>query len=329
MPMTPEAIRDLSRKFMESRIVLTAVELDIFSLLARGPLTSDEVADQLQLTPRGAAILLDALVPIGLLLKQDGRYSCPEEVAAALSTDSPGSLAPMILLSVGGWRRWSALTDIVRHGAVDAGPGLNKLDQADQPTFVRAMHAIACRLAPPIVAAVKPGGARRLLDVGGALGAYTQAFLEAAPGLHATLFDLPPIVEMARERFASTELAGRVTLVAGDFYRDELPPDHDLALLSAIIHQNSPEQNLELYRKVHRALQSGGRLVIRDHVMSADHTQPASGTLFAVNMLVVTAGGSTYAFDDIRQGLEQAGFVRVALLQSGERMDGLVEAFKP
>jgi hypothetical protein len=63
--------------------------------------------------------------------------------------------------------------------------------------------------------------------------------------------------------------------------------------------------------------------VIRDHVMSADHTQPASGILFAVNMLVVTAGGSTYSFDDIRQGLEEAGFVRVTLLQTGERMDGL------
>ena len=69
--------------------------------------------------------------------------------------------------------------------------------------------------------------------------------------------------------------------------------------------------------------------MIRDHVMSPDHTQPASGTLFAVNMLVVTAGGSTYSFDEIRQGLEAAGFTRVRLLQTGERMDGLVEAFKP
>jgi len=124
-------------------------------------------------------------------------------------------------------------------------------------------------------------------------------------------------------------VAERITFVAGDFYADELPIGHDLALLSAIIHQNSPEQNIELYRKVGRALEPGGRLVIRDHVMNPEPTEPARGTLFAINMLVVTAGGSTYSFDEIRQGLEAAGFTRVKLLQNGERMDGLVEAFNP
>jgi predicted O-methyltransferase YrrM len=314
---------------MESRIYLTAVELDLFSLLARGPLASSEVARRLELAPRGAAILLDALVPMGLLQKQDGCYTCPAEVAAVLSTDSPRSLLPMAQLSIGGWRRWSELTEIVRHGAPGTRPAVYAIEHHEEPTFVRAMHVLASRAAPAIVAAVDPGGARRLLDVGGALGAYTQAFLEAAPELRATLFDLPPVVQMARERLEGTELARRVTFVAGDFYQDELPADHDLALLSAIIHQNSGEQNLELYRKVHGALRSGGRLVIRDHVMSPDHTRPASGTLFAVNMLVVTAGGSTYSFDEIRRGLEEAGFTRIELLQSGERMDGLVEAFRP
>ncbi|MDI9613497.1 MAG: methyltransferase [Acidobacteriota bacterium] len=329
MPITPETILSLSQKFMESRIFLTAAELDLFSLLAKGPLTSSEVADRLKITQRGAAILLDALVPMGLLQKQDGRYVCPAEVAELLSKDSPGSMMPMILLSAGGWRRWSELTEIVRHGATRAWPELYDIDPSEYATFVRAMHVIAYRMAPAIVAAINPGGARRLLDIGGALGAYTQAFLEAAPELCATLFDLPRVIQIARERFTGTDLARRITFVAGDFYRDELPADHDLALLSAIIHQNSSEQNLELYRKVYRALRPGGRLVIRDHVMSADHTLPAGGAFFAVNMLVATVGGSTYSFDEIRRSLEEAGFARISLLQSGERMDGLVEAFKP
>jgi SAM-dependent methyltransferase len=328
MPTNPETILGLTRKFMESRIFLTAAELDLFSLLAKEPLTSSEVADRRKITLRGTAILLDALVPMGLLQKQDGRYACTAEVAEVLSKDSPSSLMPMILMSLGGWRRWSELTEIVRHGT-KAWPELYNIDPSEQAPFVGAMHVIAYRTAPAIVAAVNPGDAQRLLDIGGALGAYTQAFLEAAPELCATLFDLPPVIQMARERLAGTEMARRITFVTGDFYRDELPADHDLAFLSAIIHQNSSEQNLELYRKVRRALRAGGRLVIRDHVMNPDHTQPASGTLFAVNMLVVTAGGSTYSFDEIRQGLEEAGFTRVSLLQSDERMDGLVEAFKP
>ena len=239
MPMNPETIIGLGRKFMEPRILLTAAELDVFSLIAKGPLTADEVASRLEVAPRGVTILLDALVPMGLLEKRDGRYSCPAEVAAALSKDSPTSLLPMLMINAGGWRRWSNLTEIVRRGATDARPAVYDNDRREQATFVRAMDAIAARLAPAIAAAVDPGGAKRLLDIGGALGSYTQALLEAAPGLSATLFDLPAVVEMAQKRFEGTDLAARITFVAGDFYEDELPVDHDLALLSAIIHQNS------------------------------------------------------------------------------------------
>ena len=146
--------------------------------------------------------------------------------------------------------------------------------------------------------------------------------------MRATLFDLPSVIQMAQRRLADTDLLDRITFVAGDYHKDELPAGHDLALLSAIIHQNSPEQNIELYGKMYRALQPGGRLVIRDHVMSSDHTQPASGALFAVNMLVGTPGGSTYSFEEIKASLESAGFIKINLIQPDEQMTGLVEGFR-
>jgi trans-aconitate methyltransferase len=97
-----------------------------------------------------------------------------------------------------------------------------------------------------------------LLDIGGASGSYTEAFLQAYPGMRATLFDLPSVIQMAQRRLADTDLLDRITFVAGDYHKDELPAGHDLALLSAIIHQNSPEHNIELYGKIYRALQPGG-----------------------------------------------------------------------
>jgi len=133
---------------------------------------------------------------------------------------------------------------------------------------------------------------------------------------------------MARQRLGDAGLLDRVTLVGGDFYRDEFPAGHDLAFLSAIIHQNSPLQNLDLYRKIFRSLATGGRIIIRDHVMEADRTRPKDGAIFAVNMLVGTTGGNTYTFEEIQSGLAQAGFTRIRLLQRGEHMDGLVEGFK-
>ena len=229
----------------------------------------------------------------------------------------------------GGWKRWSNLTDIVLHGKKEIkGPALD-IDESETDTFIGAMHARARILAPGIATATKPGKAKKLLDIGGGSGAYTQAFLEESPSLTATIFDLPATLKIARTHLAAGDLADRIEFVAGDFYKDELPAGHDLALLSAIIHQNSPEQNLELYRKIFKALEPGGRLVIRDHVMNEDHTQPNSGSFFAVNMLVVTKGGNTYSFEEIRSSLESAGFIKVRLIQSGEKMNGLVEGFKP
>jgi hypothetical protein len=328
---TPEALLGLVRRFTESRILMSAARLDVFTLLSDAGLTAADVAERLQATLRGTTVLLDALTAMGLLDKDEGRYRCPPGLVAALSAESPTSVLPMVLHSDGMWQRWSSLTDIVRRGPdAGRGPSFTDEDGARQAAFVGAMHAIGRRLAGPLAAEIAPGPARRLLDVGGALGTYTQAFLEASPALHATLFDLPPVIELARRRLAAVNLRERVTLVAGDFYRDELPAGHDLALLSAIIHQNGPEQNAALYGKVRRALDPGGRLVIRDHVMSPDRTRPRSGALFAVNMLVGTPEGGTYTFDEIRDGLAAAGFERIRLLrEDDDRMGGLVEGFTP
>jgi SAM-dependent methyltransferase len=143
------------------------------------------------------------------------------------------------------------------------------------------------------------------------------------------LFDLKRVIPMARERLRAEGLLRRVKFVPGDFYTDELPYGCDLALLSAIIHQNSPAENLTLFRKIRRALEPGGALLIRDHIMDESRTTPPAGALFALNMLVNTDGGDTYTFPEVRKGLERAGFVDVRLLRIGERMDCLVEARKP
>jgi len=226
------------------------------------------------------------------------------------------------------WPRWSQLTEIVRKGAVERPAGIFE-DESELQAFIGAMHVVGKPAASAIAEQAHAEGSRKLLDVGGATGTYAEAFLRKYPGMRATVFDQPAVIRFAEARLKDTGLMDRISLVAGDFYADELPGGHDLALLSAIIHQNSPEQNLALYQKVFRALVSGGRILIRDHVLRPDRTQPRGGAIFAVNMLTGTSGGNCYTLDDIRTGLEAAGFVRIRLLQSGERMDALVEAFKP
>jgi len=326
---TAESILNAARQFTQSRVLLTAAELDVFTPLARESLTFEEVAARVGGDLRGIRILLDALAGMGLLVKENARYRCEGEVAAALSSDSPTSVRPMLMHSNALWGRWSLLTEIAR----GARPSGNPLTAAHRPeereAFIGAMHAVSQGRAPAVVEAVQPGAARHLVDVGGASGTYTEAFLRACPEMRATIFDLPPVVEMARKRLTPTGLLSRITLVAGDFLVDPIPGGHDLALLSAIIHQNSPEQNLALYRNCFGGLVPGGRIVVRDHILDETRTQPPAGALFAVNMLTATDGGDCYTFDEIRQGLEAAGFVRVKQIAEDEQMSGLVEAFRP
>ncbi len=324
---TLESILNLGRQFMTSRVLITGAELDLFRLLADTPRTIDEIVREKEADHRGMAILLDALTSLGILVKTDGKYQTEASAASLLAGDLSESVLPMVLHLSTLWQTWSRLTDVVlgKPGASLKGQGA--LAEGHIEAFIGAMHTMASRTAPEIVAAVDPGSARRLLDVGGGSGSYTIAFLRASGNLSATLFDLPDVVEMARERLQADGVLDRVTLVPGDFYKDELPGGHDLALLSAIIHQNSPAQNQILFEKIYRALDPGGRFIVRDHVMSPDRTEPLEGALFAINMLVGTPAGTTYTFEEIEAGLLAAGFTRIRLIRR-KGMHSLVEGFK-
>jgi predicted O-methyltransferase YrrM len=324
----PEVILKPARQFMESRILLSAAEMNIFTYLDGTPSTAKDLANRLHADLRGLTILLDALAAMDLLSKQQDMYMTAA-AAPFLSDKSSRSVLPMLRHAGHLWESWSGLTSKVRNHESAEAPVCFTRAAGELNAFIGAMHVVGMPLARKIVKAVQPGAARNLLDVGGASGTYTIAFLKAVPKMKATLFDRPAVIKLARDRLIEARMLDRVHLAPGDFYEDELPGGHDLAMLSAIIHQNSPGENVELFRKVLRAMVSGGRIIIRDHVMEPDRTKPKDGAIFAVNMLVNTEGGSTYTFDEIRNWLMQAGFVNVRLIQPGEHMDALVEAIKP
>jgi predicted O-methyltransferase YrrM len=327
-PANPQEILALSRNFMECRALLTGAELNIFNHLTDSA-SSRDLAEKQGWHERPLTVVLDALTAIGLLIKKDGLYRTDPDLLPFLRSDSPQTVLPMIRHAATIWKNWSNLTRIVTEtGGVEGTAGSFE-NPEDQKAFIGAMHVVGRVHAPKIVQAINPGSARRLIDVGGASGTYTIAFLEASAEMTATLFDLPDVVDMGRARITEAGLMDRVTIVAGNFRTDSLPSGHDLALVSAIIHMNSPEQNVDLYKKIFDALVPGGRIVIRDHVMKPDNTSPKSGAMFAINMLVGTPGGGTYTYAEIKTGLDAAGFENVKLIQEGDPMMGLVEAYRP
>ncbi len=326
---TAQSVLEMARSFQLSQPLLAAAELRLFEALGSAPRTAAETAGLLHADPRATEILLNALAALGLLHKAQDAYRLPDALVPLLAGSSETSIAAMLRHTAHCAHQWDKLVEVARAGH-PTGALEDMLGSDDKcGSFIEAMHVIGRHLADDTVSAIRPQRFTRLLDVGGASGTYTLSFLRQAPLLRVTLFDLPPVVEMARRRLTAAGVMDRVTLAAGDFYKDPLPPGHDLVLLSAIIHQNSPAQNRALYAKCHDALVSGGMIVIRDFVMDELRTCPVGGALFAVNMLVNTEGGNTYSLSEIKADLESAGFGDVGLARPAASMDALVMARRP
>lgn len=322
-----EAILADMWNIMKGRIIITAAELDLFSHLHKRKTTAAGLASRLGLDLRATARILDCLVVFDLLKKDYDIYETTE-TGGYLSKYHPETALPFLHHFSHLWDNWSSLTKVIKKGSNRGTRSAPRRSKAGMEAFIGAMHAVGKDLSREIAGFYDLSRFKRLLDIGGASGTYTIAFLNKNPGMKATILDLCDVVGIAKEQIKKEGLQGRVKFVAGDFYNDPLPTGSDLALLSAIIHQNSPKQNLALFKKIHLALVNGGVLLIRDHIMDESRTKPPAGTVFALNMLVNTRGGDTYTFREVRDALEKAGFSNVKLLRTGPKMDCLVEATK-
>lgn len=310
--VVPDELSELVRGFMASRVVLTALELELFTAVqgVPEPPSAERVAGLLGTDLRATRVLLDALVALGLLSKRDDAYGNGPVAARYLVAGAPDDASTALKHHLSLWRTWSALTDVVKQGHPAARGGGRSADDWTVP-FIAAMHRNAALRAPMVVRQVGAAGVRRLLDVGGGSAAYSIAFARQNPELEAVVLDLPGVVDIARRNIEKAGLANRIRTRIGDLRKDPLGDGWDLTLLSAICHMLGPEGNRDLLRRVFAALAPGGRVVIQDHVMADDRTTPRAGALFAVNMLVGTPDGGTYTEDEYRAWLEEAGFVEV------------------
>jgi predicted O-methyltransferase YrrM len=325
---TSDEIFGIVRAFQPACVLVAAAELDIFTTLSQKPMTAQSVADELHCDRRATTILLDTLTALGFLTKRQNKYSVlPGAVETLSETGNSNQLAAVRHLG-NCLRRWAQLAEVTQTGKpAERAPSIRGAD-ADTAAFIGAMKNFSTSTAANIIEKLQPLTFRHLLDIGGASGTWTIAFLRAVPQAKATLFDLPDVIPMARRHIADAGFSDRINLVAGDYYEDELPVGADFAWLSAIAHQNSRKQNRELFTKIYTALQKTGVLVIRDVVMDESRSQPEAGALFAVNMLVSTEGGGTYTFDEFRDDLLQAGFSKVTLIHKDKAMNSLIRADK-
>lgn len=297
-------ISEIANAFRQSQLLFAAMEFGVFTHL-ESPRSAKEVARAIHASERGTRILLDGLAALELVEKKRGRYRNAPVASACLV---PGREAYQGAI-LGHTRRsseiWARLPEAVRSGT---GVKRGQPPADELRDFILGMSNIAFLSAPDLLKHLDLARYRHFLDVGGGPGTYTITFLRACPELRATLMDMPPVVEIAREQVHAAGLDERVTFRPGDCTKEDLGEGYDLILISNLVHILGEAENRELVRKCHEALVPGGTLIIKDFLTDPGHTFPPFSLIFAVHMLLHTDAGRTYGEDEVRAWTNAAGF---------------------
>jgi SAM-dependent methyltransferase/predicted transcriptional regulator len=305
--MNPNTIREFASSFQKSRILLSGFELDIFTNIEESGIANKQISHNLNLDEHACERLMNALVSLGFLKKKNHLFYNTAESFAFLSKKSPDYLGGL-MHSNHLWNTWSNLTKVVRTGVSAHPDEINSRGEDWLTPFIAAMHDRAKKQAPLQLASIDLSEIKSILDIGGGSGAYSMEFASLKPGIDATVFDLPNVVPITKVFLEKEGFSDKVKTYAGDYTTDDLPGGFDMVFLSAIIHSNSLEVNADLIKKCFGSLSSNGRIVIQDWIMNNDRTQPTSGAVFAINMLVGTESGDCYTEQEVTEMLSAAGF---------------------
>jgi len=300
----PDAIFEVVMGFMGSKHLFVANEIGLFTALAEGSATLEQLAERVGVPRRTLRIIADAIVALGLVEREDGAYRNGAAADAFLSGRGAVNLSPALrFMNAIAYPVWEGLERAVRTDR----PARGELTAAQQKIFSEGVEALTAGPAQALATNYDFRRHRRLLDVAGGTGSFLVAILSANSTLTGTLFELPKVAEIAERNLALSPVADRVSVTAGNAMENDLPKGHDVALLANIIHYFLPEQNVELVGRVRAAMEPGARLVLVDWWTDSGHTQPLPAALMAGEFLA-NVGGDVYSEQEMNAWLKQTGW---------------------
>ncbi|GGP66394.1 methyltransferase [Saccharothrix coeruleofusca] len=327
----PAALLDLGTSFWAAKVLLTAVEIDLFSLLARGPLDAAGIAERLGLHPRAVPDFLGALRAEGLLVEQDGEYRNSAAADIYLDKAKPSYVGGFLTMVNWQYHGWGKLGDLLRTGRMQNERAADFASFYANPEvlarFMAAMDGASRAIGPALAHAVDWSEHASVVDLGGARGNLAAELAKAHPHLAAGCFDLPPIEPLFVEHMERLKLTGRVRFHGGDFFTDELPPA-EAYVVGHVMHDWDAEHNRLLARRAFEALPPGGSLMVYDAMIDPERPETARNHLLSLNMQLLTAGGAEYPVRDYLSWLREAGFTDVSATPL-TASDTLVRGRKP
>jgi hypothetical protein len=313
--ITPDAIMQLGFGYWGSKTLLSAVELGLFTELAKQPLTLDEVRARLGLHERSARDFLDTLVALGMLRREQGTYSNTPATDLYLDRAKPTYVGGMLeMMSARLFRFWADLTEGLKTGvpqndAKHGGDLFETLysDPKRLEQFLSAMTGLSLGIARTIAAKFPWSQYRTFVDIGAAQGGLPVVLAQTHQHLTGIGADLPIVGPIFERYVASNGLQDRLTFTKLDFFREPLP-SADVLLMGHILHDwDLPTKKL-LLKKAYDALPSGGSLIVFEAIIDDERRQNAFGLLMSLNMLIETRGGFDYSGQDCCEWMREAGF---------------------
>ncbi len=315
-PVTPDAIMQLGLAFWGSKALLSAVEMRLFAVLSNaGPLDAEQLRERLGLHPRSARDFFDALVALGMLERNAGRYSNTPETELFLDPAKPSYMGGILeMANARLYPFWRSLTEGLRTGkpqseAKTGGDFFAAVyaDPARLAQFAGAMSALSAQTGRAIAAKFPWRDFASVIDIGCAEGAVPVAIAHAHAHLTGGGFDLPPVEPLFDAHVARAGLAERLHFTPGDFFADPLP-GADVLILGHILHDWDLDEKRMLLEKAYAALPDGGRLIVYDAIIDDDRRANAFGLLMSLNMLIEGPVGFDYTGADCRAWMADAGF---------------------
>ncbi|MDD4873157.1 MAG: methyltransferase [Kiritimatiellae bacterium] len=308
--MNPSRIVDMASNFYDSCVLFAASDFGIFAKLAElKQANSETVAKACGMDTRGANLLLDACVALGLLNKEGNQYSNTPESSLFLVAGSPADLTKAIRYNRDVYPAWGKLADMVKTGKPVERPEIHLGEDKDRTrNFVLSMHGRALGIGRAVVPQLNLQGKRKLFDVGGGPGTYSTLIARANPDIVCTVLDLPEVVKVAGELIQAEGMQNRVKTMAGDYHTAQFPGRNDVVIFFGVLHQESPESISNLFKHTYDSLTPGGVVYVLDMMTDSTHTRPKFSALFAVNMALTTKNGWVFSDQELEGWLTGAGF---------------------
>nr|CBH36781.1 conserved hypothetical protein, O-methyltransferase family [uncultured archaeon] len=312
--ISPEPIDTMIHGYRTSHILLTAVEKGVFTKLSESK-SAKELAKEMGTDPRATEKFLNVLVTLGLLAKSDKEYTNMMDAETFLVEGKSHYIGNLVRIIIGSNLPLSYLDEVLKNGG-----SLQERSEEfafDEVQILGHAEAALCLELPIIFDTFKDvpefanANAKRILDLGGAHGAYSMAFAQKNPVSEVTLFDLPHVLEIAKHFIAKYGMEDRIKFEAGDFNTDDIGNGYDLVFVSHVFYQKKGIESV--LGKIYESLNENGAVILNHWVVNETRTGPRVSVLFDLYMSIMSRDYHIYTVNGYTSLLKEAGFSKVRI----------------